>query len=461
MDSVVTGTRQRHWPPTLVGLTMLLGLLAACAGPTAGGTTTCASGGQGTLSVTITAPGGITPLVRVTGPGGYQTDLSASASLPNLPAGSYRVATLRVTQAPSGGALIGTAYGAASQPVASACVAANRTASVTRSYVRQPGSGMLWAGNEIGGTVVGFSAAALAAGGSQAARTLDLTGSTLNTTYGFQLAFGPQGELWVSDPVGGGNGNGQLLVFDQSALASSGAPAPALTVEAATFARPWQLAFDTVGDLYLLNRDADQILEYTAAQVRQMLATGGGLSTAPAHVYTGTVLVAPVAMAFDSSGDLWVVVDDAAVASGDVQLVRYDAADLGSGGTLTPGKRIRGIAGSSEMIGYTGLAFDASGDLWVVGGGLTRYAHADLTGSGTTTSVTPTQVSSTVGGGPAAETLAFDAAGHAWVSGYPSGLDRVTPPSTASHDALTSSALDSPMGLAIYPSPMGGTVPLR
>jgi sugar lactone lactonase YvrE len=439
-----------------------LALLAACSPSAAGGTQTCTASGQGDLTVTVTAPAGVTPAVRVTGPGGYQVDLTATQTLTNLTAGVYLVETLRVTQAPSGGSPVGIAYGAGTDPVVSACVGNATTVSVTRGYVLQPGAHMLWAGNEIGGALVGFTAAELSAGGSQAARVVDLTGSTLNTTYGFQLAFGPHGDLWVSDPVGGSSGNGQLLVFDQSALASSGAPAPALTVEAAAFARPGQLAFDSAGDLYLLDRDANQILEYTAAQIRQMLAAGGSLDTAPAHTYSGSVLIDPVAMAFDHNGNLWVVVDDAAVATGDVQLVRYDAAALGSGGTLSAAYRIRGTT-VAEVIGYTGMAFDDAGNLWVVGGGTYRYAQSELTGTGTTTSVTRTTISgSAMGAGPAADADAIDALGNVWVSGSQGRLDRyLLASSTVQTDWLTSSDLTYPMGIALYPSPLAGTLPLR
>jgi sugar lactone lactonase YvrE len=423
----------------------------------------CSTTGQGTLQVTVSAVGGVSPDVRVTGPGGYDATLHGSQTLANLPAGTYLVATLRVAQPAGGGALVGTAYGADSHPVVSACVRDAQTTTVARTYVEQSGDARLWAGNEIGGAVVGFSASALAAGGSQpAAAVLDLTGSTLNTTYGFHLAFGPQGDLWVSDRNGDPNASGQLLVFDQGELAASGSPAPAVIVRAAAFDGPNQLAFDDAGDLYILNRDADQILEYTDAQVRQMLAGGGTVTTAPAHTYTGTVLIDPVAMAFDDKGNLWTVVDDSAVAPGDVQLVRYDAPSLGNGGTLTPALRIRGTTGS-ELIGYTGLAFDAGGDLWVVGGGTYRYAQSALLGTGTKTSVARTVISgSAMGGGPAADADAIDAAGNVWVSGSQGRLDRYLLASSAVQTSwLTSPDLTYPMGVAFYPSPLGTSLPLR
>ncbi len=453
----------RRWWGILVAPAVLIGLSACSTGGGGGGATVCSTTGQGTLEVTVTPAGGVTPDVRIAGPGGYQVTLHASQTLPNLAAGTYVVETMRVAQTAAGGALVGAAYGANSQPVVSACVRDGQTATITRSYVKQSGSERLWAGNEIGGAVVGFAATALSAGGTQAAAAVvDLTGSTLNTTYGFQIAFGPHGDLWVSDPVGGPNVAGQLLVFDQARLASSGSPTPDVIVRAAAFDGPGQLAFDDTGDLYVLNRKADQILEYTAAQVRQLLLDGGTVTTAPAYSYTGTVLVDPVAMAFDASGDLWVVVDDAAVAPLDVQLVRYDATSLGSGGAITPGYRIRGTSGA-EIIGYTGLAFDATGNLWVVGGGTYRYAQGDLGGSGTTTSVTPTTISdSAMGGGPAADANAIDAAGNVWVSGDQGRLGRYLLASSAVQASwLTSSDVTYPMGIAFYPSPLAGTLPLR
>jgi sugar lactone lactonase YvrE len=167
-------------------------------------------------------------------------------------------------------------------------------------------------------------------------------------------------------------------------------------------------------------------------------------------------------MAFDHNGNLWVVVDDAAVATGDVQLVRYDAAALGSGGTLSAAYRIRGTT-VAEVIGYTGMAFDDAGNLWVVGGGTYRYAQSELTGTGTTTSVTRTTISgSAMGAGPAADADAIDALGNVWVSGSQGRLDRyLLASSTVQTDWLTSSELTYPMGIALYPSPLAGTLPLR
>ncbi|MEJ2358458.1 MAG: hypothetical protein P8Y13_10330, partial [Deinococcales bacterium] len=316
-------------------------LLSACSGGASGGGSgvqVCSTSGQGSLTVTIVPAGGVSPQVLVTGPGNYQKILTVSQTLQSLSAGTYMVETLRVATAPSGGSPVGSAYGATGDPVVSACVKDGQTAAVTRTYALQPGSGRLWAGNEIGGSVVAYAASDLAAGGTHsAAAVIDLRNSTLNTTYGFQLAFGPSGTLWIADPVGGTSGNGQVLLFFQGKLAGSGSPSPDLVLEAPGFNELSQLAFDLDGDLWILNRGADQILEYTAAQVRSLLleAGGGTVSTAPAYVYTGSgsELLGPRGLAFDSSHNLWVAGEDPGC--GCERLLRYDQATLGSGGTLT------------------------------------------------------------------------------------------------------------------------------
>lgn len=446
---------------SVVGLAAVcaLGLLLSACGGGSSGVQVCSASGQGSLAVTIVPSGGVSPQVLVTGPGNYETTLSASTTLTNLDSGTYMVETLRVAKAPPSGTLVGTAYGATSDPVVSACVKDAKTTAVTRTYALQPGSGRLWTANQIGGAVVAYTASDLAVSGTyNAAAVVDLTGSTLNTTYGFQLAFGPSGSLWIADPVGGDNGNGQVLVFFQGKLAGSGSPPPDLVLEAPAFDQLSQLAFDFDGDLWILNRGANQILEYTAAQVRSLLgeAGGGTVSTAPAYVFSssGTELQGPRGLAFDTYGSLWVAGDDPAC--GCERLLRYDR-PFGPGGTLTAAFGLR-TTSSPEMF-PTALAFDASQNLWTVGGGLDRYAPSQLVGSGTQTNVTPAYSTSVIGGTPQSPGIALDAAGNVWVSGDQSHLDLYT--STPQSNWLSSADLDYPMGIALYPSPLSGALPLR
>ena len=454
--------RFHGWLAVGLGAVVALGaLLSGCSG---GGSNiqVCSSNGQGALAVTIVSAGGVSPEVLVTGPGNYQKTLGASTTLANLGAGTYLVETLRVATAPSGGSPVGTAYGATSDPVVSACVKDGQTATVMRTYAQQPGSGRLWSANEVGGAVVAYDAVDLAAGGAHgAAAVIDLTPSTLNTTFGFQLAFGPSGSLWIADPVGGNSGNGQVLLFFQGKLASSGSPPPDLVLEAPGFDRLSQLAFDSDGDLWILNRGADQILEYTAAQVRNLLREAGGatVNTAPANVYagSGTELQGPRGLAFDTFGSLWVAGEDPDC--GCFRLLRYDG-PFGSGGTLTAAFGLRTT--SSPLMFPTAMAFDASNNLWTVGGGLDRYDASQLVGSGTLSNATPAYSTSAIGGTSQSPGIALDAAGNVWLSGEPSHLDRfLTGTATVQSDWLASSDLEYPMGIALYPSPLSGALPLR
>ncbi len=67
-----------------------------------------------------------------------------------------------------------------------------------------------------------------------------------------------------------------------------------------------------------------------------------------------------------------------------------------------------------------------------------------------------------MGGGPAADADAIDAAGNVWVSGDQGRLGRYLLASSAVQASwLTSSDLTYPMGIAFYPSPLAGTLPLR
>jgi hypothetical protein len=82
-----------------VAMIGMLVLAAACGSGTGPNT--------GKLTVTVTAPTGITPTVAVTGPNGYSKALTATTTLSGLASGSYRVAAASVTAT---NPIVGTLY---------------------------------------------------------------------------------------------------------------------------------------------------------------------------------------------------------------------------------------------------------------------------------------------------------------------------------------------------------------
>ncbi len=135
---------------------------------------------------------------------------------------------------------------------------------------------------------------------------------------------------------------------------------------------PTALAFDAAGSLWVADRRAHTIAKYAATQ----LATSG--SPAPAVVLSATAnsLMNPNGLAFDASGNLWVA------NTGSQNLAAFSPAQLAATGSPAP-HIVLSPNGDSLSI-PVGLAFDGEGNLWVVGGGgaLTKYAAASLGASG-------------------------------------------------------------------------------
>jgi sugar lactone lactonase YvrE len=389
-----------------VAALLLVVVLAACSSTPA----------TGSLLVTVNGlPSGVNGVVTVTGPGGYTQAVTATNTLSNLALGTYSVA---VGAASDGNTIVPVMYdGSASSSTVT--VTANTTSSATVSYALRVGSGHLWlplstgvgayqhdtlaatsstgpdvllssvvpsnseavavdhAGNlwvvDVGGYLDRFDAASLATSGSPSpAVTLDIT-ATSTTVLG--MAFDATGDLWVGDP-----GHGRLLMFTPAQLAGSGSPAPAVMISTngASISGPFSLAFDASGDLWVANSSNSTLVAFTPAQ---LAATGNPAPSVTIGADATPSLSDPYAIAFDASGGLW-----AANAYGTISVVHYDASQLTSSGNPTPTATI----GSASLGTHPeGLAFDASGALWVA-----DYGSADLrrftNPSSLSGSVTPT-----------------------------------------------------------------------
>ena len=151
---------------------------------------------------------------------------------------------------------------------------------------------------------------------------------------------------------------------------------------------PSALAFDSSGNLYVANAGSGTISKITS---------GGGVTLAWATVGTS-----PVALAFDSSGNLYVA------NSGSTGTI----SKITSGGSVT-------LTWASVGPYPNALAFDSSGNLYVANAG----------GGTTISKITPggsvTLTWATVGSNPYA--LAFDSSGNLYVANYSSGtISKIT-----------------------------------
>lgn len=226
-------------------------------------------------------------------------------------------------------------------------------------------AGTLWAIGLDDPVLLAFEPAALTSSGSKSARRaiVPATGSLKSPTA---LAFDSQQRLWVADFTG------TLNRFDLDQLAVGGTQRPAVSVRVP--GNPAAIAFDASGSLWVSDNVLHVISRYTPAQ---LVSTGSPL---PGVVLSATELslVNPAGLAFDRNGNLWVA------NVGGPTLASFSPAQLSRTGSPAPNVVITPNGGSLAV--PVGLAFDAAGNLWVVGGtgALTKFSQSSLGASGAT-----------------------------------------------------------------------------
>jgi sugar lactone lactonase YvrE len=222
--------------------------------------------------------------------------------------------------------------------------------------------------------------------------------TSLNSPYG--LAFDPSGNLWVADLL-----NGRVLEYTapfstrEAASLVIGEPSFTATndeVSKTGLNAPNSLAFDSSGDLWVV--DGHRVLEYATPLVTHeaaKLVIGQNTFTNSSTATTATGLNMPNGLAFDPSGNLWVgdklndrVLEYAAPFS------TFEAASLVIGATnFTYSSQPYPIKPTATGLDQpTGLAFDSSGNLWVADGVNDRVV--EYGGSAVTTASTSTTSSS-------------------------------------------------------------------
>lgn len=343
----------------------------------------------GSLAVTLTGlPGGMAGSVLVTGPNGYSQTITTTTTLSVTP-GSYSVTVSAVRGNDS---IVPPVYDGNAAPT-TATVTAGSTTPMAVTYALRPGSGMLWIplwGDSF--EAVGYARSQLLTSGSPTP-DVSLAGTT---NLGEGIAFDGEGNMWVSDM------GGYLYRYDAASLASSGAPTPAVTIDATAYGSLAGLAFDASGNLWTADFWNNRLLGYSPAQL-----TADGAPT-PSVVISanGSSLSRPVAVSFDGQGNLWVANRDAST------VVSFSPAQLTATGTPAPTVTLNTSGGSLES--PYAMAFDAGGNLWVsnISATVVRFDAAQLTSSGNPTPAATIDHSS-LGNNPLG--LAFDANGALWV----------------------------------------------
>ncbi|UTY62321.1 MAG: NHL repeat-containing protein [Marine Group I thaumarchaeote] len=271
-------------------------------------------------------------------------------------------------------------------------------------------SGNLWVTDTGGHRVLKYPVANLATGGAatvalgQVDLTSMATGNTATTVDTPEyITFDSDGNLWLSD-----RDNHRVLKYPAANLATGGAATVALGQAdltskatgntATTLDAPRGLDFDSSGNLWVVDGNNHRVLKYPAAN----LATGGAATvalgqadlTSKASGTTATKFLDLRSLEFDSDGNLWVADKN------NRRILMFPEANLVTGGaaTLVLGQpdftsntqntAANGGLASTSLDTVTGLAFDSSGDLWVVDDGNHRVMkYQNITGSQSTSSI--------------------------------------------------------------------------
>jgi len=252
-----------------------------------------------------------------------------------------------------------------------------------------------------------------------------------------------------------------LLAFAPHAFALSNGQAANLVLGQANFISnntvatqtelnlPNALAFDSSGNLWVADQNNNRVLEYKApfsTHEAASLVIGQSSFTGSATATTSTGLSGPTGLAFDSSHNLWVV------DMGNSRVLEYTAPfSTGEAATLVIGQSSFTSSDftdtNSTGLSYpTGLAFDSGGNLWVADQSNNRVleyktpfstheaASLVIGQPGFTTTNTGATTQTNLNG---VKALAFDSSGNLWVVDFRQSrvLEYTTPFST--HEAAS------------------------
>jgi sugar lactone lactonase YvrE len=224
--------------------------------------------------------------------------------------------------------------------------------------------GTMWVTSQDDSRLVAFAPTSLTRSGSaNAAIVISSTNGSLSAPTG--LAFDRQHRLWVAN-----SGNGTIVRFDPAQLTSSGSPIPTVTVSG--LGKPGALAFDAAGSLWVSDAGRNKIASFGEDQ----LVASGFLAPRVVLSALAASLASPAGIAFDADGNLWVG------NVGNQTIVAFSPTQLAAGGTLDPHVVLSSNAGSLSI--PAGLAFDADGSLWVMGGAgaLEKFPKTALNATG-------------------------------------------------------------------------------
>ena len=255
----------------------------------------------------------------------------------------------------------------------------------------------LWTSSGSGHDLLRLSTTQLGTSATITAATV-VTSASASLSRMNSIAFGADGTLWTAS-----QDDNVLVGFAPSRLSASGSSEATTVISSAngSLDAPSGLAFDRRHRLWVSSPESNSIVRYDSAQ----LAAGG----APTPALRLSGVGHPTAIAFDTAGALWMV------DTRNHRVVKFGAAKIAATGAPTPDVIFTARNGSLQN--PSGLAFDATGRLWIANGGnqsIVAFATAQLLASG---SPEPSVVlTESVADGAFPAGLAFDGGGALWVT---------------------------------------------
>jgi len=211
------------------------------------------------------------------------------------------------------------------------------------------GAGQLWVTDNLANAVYMFTPSQLAVSSANVTPTTILAANPpFNGPLG--IAFDPNHNLWVAN-----NAGTTIVKFNAPTLAQTGnvtlTPNVTISNTSQSIQGPWGLAFDAAGNLWSSNANApNTIVEFP----QSVLAASGSptptVTIAPTMTGGFSTLAAPNGIAFDNLGDL-----SAISSSTPFGAAIFDAAQLSSGGALTPMQFLVGAA--TQLANPAGCTF--------------------------------------------------------------------------------------------------------
>ena len=265
----------------------------------------------------------------------------------------------------------------------------------------------LWTSSGSPSEILRLEPTQLNGSGNLTARTaINTSSSTLFTLN--SIAFDTDGTMWVAS-----QDDSTLLSFAPAKLGASGSVDASTFIESTdgSLSGPAGLAFDRQHRLWVANFSNGTLVRFDRGQL------AAGRTQIPAIVINGPGH--PTGLAFDASGALWM--SD----SRSNKIVKYSAEQLETSGFLTPAVVLSPLG--TTLVNPTGLAFDASGNLWVANSGsqrIVKFSSEQLAATGSPvpqTILTPAAASAYF-----PEGLAFDSDGSLWVITVDGILDKFT-----------------------------------